>query len=198
MVSDNKHFNHLWAAFRTYDSAARSAAAFLDHGVPGEGISLLSENVPPEYLADKDVEAVNRIEGGITTTTGADAGVGAGKGMAVGTGVGILAGLAALAIPGFGLVLGGGALATAIAGAVGASVGGAIAGAVGGYLKDQGVESKLAEGITHRISAGDVVLHVVFDTHKITQHEANALITKYEGVEIADPASIRSPESYLA
>lgn len=86
-----------------------------------------------EYDADRAAKA------GVSTTTIQDAAKGAAKGVGYGLGVGALAAVASLAIPGFGLVLGGGALAVAVAGLAATAGAGAVAGGVVGYLKDQGV-----------------------------------------------------------
>ena len=67
---------------------------------------------------------------GISTTTPEDAGEGAVKGTGIGLGVGILASLAALTVPGVGLVLGGGALAAALGATALTAGAGAIAGGV--------------------------------------------------------------------
>src|SRR5205085_9990716 len=97
----------------------------------------VTDEYKDEYEEEKDNDLSAKT--GLSTTTPADAGVGAAKGAGIGLGVGVLAALASIFVPGFGLVAGGGALATAIAGAVGTTAAGAIAGGVHGYLKDQGV-----------------------------------------------------------
>ena len=179
----------LWASFPDYDSAARAIAAFIDHGAPKDQIQLMAESVPPEYSAMTDQELVKQAESGVTVTTPVDAKIGAEKGLGVGLGVGVLAGLAALAVPGFGLVVGGGALATAIAGAAGATAAGGIVGAVGGYLKDQGADDYTILNVADWLTRGNVVVNVNMDPDTMTQSEAHALVLKYGGVELP-PATV--------
>jgi hypothetical protein len=179
---------HTWAAFATYENAADAVAAFLDHGVPKEQVNLITTNVPSPYLTTPNIvdqteadKAAHHAREGLTPTTGADAGVGAAKGLAWGIGVGVLAGISALAVPGFGLVIGGGALATAIAGAVGTTAGGAIAGAVTGYLHDQGADESYVGPIVERIQRGDVVININMDADRMSYEEEAAIINKYGG-----------------
>jgi|GEM_PF-5031481 len=127
---------------------------------------------------------------GLTVTTGSDAAIGASKGVGWGLGIGVLAGIAALAVPGFGLIIGGGALATAIAGAVGTTVAGGIAGAVTGYLHDQGADSDTTTFVTERLNAGDAVLNVNIDVNRLSDLDANTLIEKYHGNRVVRPASV--------
>lgn len=116
-------------------------------------------------------DADQAAKAGVTTTTVQGAAKGAAKGVGFGLGVGALAAVASLAIPGFGLVLGGGALAVAVAGLAATSGAGAVAGGIVGYLKDQGVP---ADGIPQYQKAyenGGAILSVVLgegaDTAKI-------------------------------
>jgi hypothetical protein len=127
----------IYASFADIELAEKATGALMDYGMRSEDISLIAhENHVNRYAAVNE-EAVDDsyntmvvdrtapvyekeglgAKSGLSTTTAADAGVGAAKGAGIGLGVGVLAGLASLAIPGFGLVLGGGALATALAGA---------------------------------------------------------------------------------
>ena len=180
----------LWASFPDYDLAAQAVAAFIDHGAPKDQIHLMAQSVPPAYSGAHSRDALNHAESGMTVTTPDDAKIGAEKGLGIGLGVGILAGLAALAVPGFGLVIGGGALAIAAAGAAGATAAGGVAGAVTGYLKDQGADDSVRRQVTDWLSAGNVVINVNMDPDTMTQSEANALILKYRGTELAMPALV--------
>ncbi len=115
---------------------------------------------------------------GISTTTSADAGVGAAKGAAVGLGVGVLAALASVFIPGVGLVFGTGALAAAIAGTVGATGAGVIAGGLIGYLKDQGVPEDALTVYREAYDRGGAILAVNLP-QGIDRADIEAVLAKY-------------------
>lgn len=131
----------------------------------------------------KDIEDCDKAnldaKSGISTTTPADAGVGAAKGAVVGLGVGTIAALASLLIPGIGLVVGGGALAIAIAGAAGATGAGAVAGAVTGYLKDQGVEEHIAKTLATTVQSGGSMFAVQVPSGKVDEQQARSILEKY-------------------
>jgi hypothetical protein len=97
---------------------------------------------------------------GISTTTVEDAASGAKKGALWGLGVGALAAVAAIAIPGYGIVLGGGALAAAIGAMATGAGAGAVAGGVVGYLKDQGVPSHDIPQLEQAVRQGGALLAV--------------------------------------
>ena len=80
-------------------------------------------------VRDAGYDAERAAKAGVTTTTIQDAAKGAAKGVGYGLGLGALAAVASIAIPGFGLVLGGGALAAAVAGLAASAGAGAVAGA---------------------------------------------------------------------
>ncbi len=108
-----------------------------------------------EYDADRAAKA------GVSTTTIQDAAKGAAKGVGYGLGIGALAAVASIAIPGFGLVLGGGALAVAMAGLAATAGAGAVAGGVVGYLKDQGVPADEIPAYQEAYEDGGAILSVV-------------------------------------
>jgi hypothetical protein len=82
-------------------------------------------------------------------------------------------------IPGVGLVLGGGALATALAGALGSAAAGAAAGGAAGYLKDQGVGEVYVSHYSNALSSGGSVLSVSIPTGRLDGIEAEQLLVKY-------------------
>ena len=132
-----------------------------------------------------DPEAVdNAAKHGISTTTPEDAGEGAVKGTGIGLGVGILASIAALAVPGFGLVLGGGALAAALGATALTAGAGAIAGGATGYLKDQGVPADAAERYHGTVTAGGAVLSVAIPSGDVDQATASAVLSKYGASDV--------------
>lgn len=121
---------------------------------------------------------------GLSTTTPGDAAAGAAKGAGIGLGVGVLAALASLVVPGFGLVVGGGALATAIAGAAGATAAGAVAGGVHGYLKDQGVPDQAAMDYDHAVKNGGAVLAVSVPSGDVDEATCREVLAKYNASNV--------------
>jgi hypothetical protein len=133
---------------------------------------------------------------GLSTTTGGDAGIGAAKGAGWGLGIGTVAALASLFIPGIGLVIGGGALATAIGAAAATTGAGAIAGGVTGYLKDQGYEEHDGKRIEEVVKNGGALLGVSLPSGHVDFAKAWEIIDKYNGAPISEAA--RNRTSYLA
>jgi hypothetical protein len=140
-----------------------------------------------------DARAVDVSEGmslddaakeGISITTPADAGAGAAKGAAWGLGLGVLAGLASIAVPGVGIVIGGGALATAIAGALGATVAGAAAGGVVGYLREQGMPQYIASDYESGLRQGAAMMAVTIPSNDVDSDEASSILRKYGAVRV--------------
>jgi len=120
--------NSIYATFVDPKMAEKAVGAVLDHGVKAEDISIVfpeGYGVQPNGSAG---EIERTAEQGITTTTAGDAVSGAAQGAGLGLAAGALAALASIFVPGIGLVVGGGALAIAIAGAAGTTAAGAIAG----------------------------------------------------------------------
>lgn len=150
------------ATFDDVNRAADAMGALMDHGVEEHNLDLVANMSRGEMLVKrKHNDYADRATEGITTTTTADAVEGAKKGGMVGLAAGALAGLASLVIPGYGLVIGGGALATAIGSAIGAGAAGAAAGGVTGYLVDMGVDQKVAKDIDSIIENGGGLLTVL-------------------------------------
>ncbi len=126
----------------------------------------------------------NAAKHGISTTTPEDAGEGAVKGTGIGLGVGILASIAALAVPGFGIVLGGGALAAALGATALTAGAGAVAGGATGYLKDQGVPADAAERYHGAVTSGGAVLSVSIPSGDVDQATASAVLSKYGASDV--------------
>jgi hypothetical protein len=194
----------IYASFADIDMAEKATGALMDYGMRAEDISLIAneshanripatsdEAVDDSYntmATDRDTPVYEKeglgAKAGISTTTAADAGVGAAKGAGVGLGVGVLAGLASLAVPGFGLVLGGGALATALAGAAGATAAGAVAGGVTGYLKDQGMPEHATEAYREHFDSGGAILAVNVPSNDVGAATAEDVLDKYGATNI--------------
>ena len=156
--------------------AQRAVGALLDHGADKDSISLVANQTHEELW-----KAEKRAKAGITTTSGADAAHGAVVGAGVGLGLGILGGLAALFIPGFGLVVGGNAMSTALAAAAGTTVGGAFTGAVEGYLVDQGVPKTVATDYKEALENGSALLSINLPSGKLDRVDAEQIVAKYNG-----------------
>lgn len=177
------------ASYMNPDNAARAVGALMDHGVPSTDISVFVKNRPASWdEKSKDgYDVVKTAEAGITTTTGEDAAAGGMKGAGVGLGVGILAALAAVTVPGFGLVFGGGALATALAGAAATTAAGAIAGGAYGYLADQGVNEETVSRINSTVESGGALVSVAMPTANLSGDEIQAILAKYEAQDVVTP-----------
>ena len=149
--------------------------------------------LPPPALAPtaaptSSVDTAQNVEevgkDGITTTTPEDAAAGAAVGAGVGLVTGLLAAAVALTIPGLGLVLAGGALASAIGAAVGTTVAGAAVGGVVGYLRDMGMGEQAATHYADRVAEGDYLITAVVDSEQYD--DIKRLLLKYNaaGVDI--------------
>jgi hypothetical protein len=163
------------ANFRDNHAAKSAVGALLDHGAHEGNISLI---LPPGSAHDSNLEEPRH---GISTTTGADAAAGATMGAEVGLGLGALAALAAVTLPGIGIVLGGGALATALAAAAATAGGGAIAGGVTGYLKDQGMSEEFARKTNDFVGSGGAAVSVVVPSGEVDAALASTILAKYGG-----------------
>jgi hypothetical protein len=174
---------NVYAVFADVNSAQSALGALLDHGAAAEDVSLI---VKEPYVSHYDGTEPNATEvkesaaHGLTTTTSGDAAVGAAKGAGIGLGVGALAALASMLVPGIGLVIGGGALATAIAGAAGTTAAGAVAGGLTGYLKDQGVSEEQATLYMDTFDNGAAIVSVSVPTGNVDAGTAEAIFGKYQ------------------
>ena len=178
----------LFASFETAAAAERAAAALLDRGAKDADLSIVSHESGAVSVGHGQGHQEEVAKHGVTTTTGADAAYGAAKGLTVGAGLGVAGVIASLLIPGVGLVLGAGALATAIAGTAAA---GAAAGGVMGFLKDQGMGDDVAAAYHARIAAGGSVLALHLPTGDLDERTAESLLVKYDaaGVFTAYPST---------
>jgi len=182
----------LYASFDAISDAERAIGALLDHGVKPKDITLLANEShsgrldaysAAEKLDLKDLEI--HAKTGLTTTTAADAEAGAIAGAGVGLGIGIVSALAAIFLPGIGLVVGGGALALALAGAAGSTGAGAIAGGVIGLLKDQGVPDRLAHEYHTNLEQGGALLAIEM-LGQPSRVEVEGLLSKYDAFNVGE------------
>jgi uncharacterized membrane protein len=182
----------LISSFSDVQRAADAMAALMDHGVAAESMDLVADSTYGEMLVKrKHNKHVDKATDGITTTTGADAAEGAKTGGVIGIAAGIVAGVASLIIPGFGIVVGGGALATAIAAAVGTGAAGAAAGGVTGFLKDMGAEEKVAVDMNDVIKNGGGVLSVTVSHSGETG--VREILAKYRADHVIEAKQIARP-----
>ncbi|HEY0865941.1 MAG TPA: hypothetical protein VGE01_01105 [Fimbriimonas sp.] len=178
----------IYASFRDTDAAERAAGALLDFGGRREDISIIA-NEHAAYGTDRSAayeasKAESQAKEGLTTTTPADVAVGAVKGAAAGAGLGLAAALAALFVPGIGWVLGGGALATALAAAAGTAAAGTAAGGVVGYLKDQGVSEEYVTRYSETLHEGGAILALAVPSGELSSAEAEGILTKYGAINV--------------
>jgi hypothetical protein len=180
------------AGFQDFDMAVKAGGALLDHGVTKEQFGLLAGRAHEKrFIKGARLSALEeKVESGITTTTGADAAKGADEGAGVGAVLGALAGLASLFIPGYGVVVGGGALPTAVTAAVGTAVGGAAAGGVTGYLKDLGVDEKAAQDLDQTARNDGVIVVVQLYSDGTPEAEIRAILEKYNAIHISSSERI--------
>jgi len=154
-------------------------------------------------MVDKDkpkdtLHAEKSAKHGISTTTGADAGSAAITGGAWGLGVGAVAALASMLIPGVGIIVGGGALATAIAGLVATTGAGAAVGAVTGYLKDQGVEEHVAMKYGETVEGGGAILAVHVPSGNVDEPLARQMLEKYGAMNVNTYALTDNARPYMS
>lgn len=190
--------NTIYASFEDRDQAIKAAGALLDYGLKNEDLTIISkgteskleENGTTVSSEQGDGDDVKDAEGtakkGISTTTSADAASGAAKGAGIGLAAGVIAGLASLMIPGVGLVIGGGALATALGGAALATGAGTLAGGVTGYLKDQGVPEDHIVAYDDVVSSGGAIVAVTLPSNEVGASEIRDVLNKYGATNISD------------
>jgi hypothetical protein len=179
----------MYASFVDASAAESAAGALLDHGATSADISIVANeayNSIRAVRANADaIDAETDAKSGISTTTSGDVAVGAVKGAAIGLGVGAAAVLASVFIPGVGLILGGGALATALAGGAATMLAGTAAGGVVGYLVDQGVPREFASHYSDDFLRGGAILAIAIPTGTMTTGEVEAMLVKYGAMNIA-------------
>ena len=132
--------------FDDFEGAHRAARDLENAGIPREDISVVAGNESGRYT--------DYASG--TGEVGKHVASGAGAGAAIGGGLGLIAGLTALAIPGFGPVIAAGPIAAAL---TGAGIGAATGGLIGG-LRDAGVHDTDAEYYAEGIRRGGVLVTV--------------------------------------
>jgi hypothetical protein len=139
-------------------------------GFPLNQVSLIAKDSPNGV--DKNLGAANKANEG--------AKAGAATGGALGGLGGLLVGLGALAIPGVGPVIAGGAVATALATTVAGGAIGAAAGGIGGGLVGLGIPEDRARIYSDRFQRGDYL--VIVDGTEAEIHQAEVIL-KRRGIQ---------------
>jgi len=142
----------------------------------------IATTATPDSSVDTPLNVSTVGKEGITTTTPQDAAAGAAVGGGVGLVAGLLAAAAALTIPGFGLVLGGGVLAAALGATAATAAAGAAVGGVTGYLRDMGMPEHAAANVNDRLREGDYLLTATVDPTRYD--EIKQLLVKYNAVGV--------------
>lgn len=163
--------------------AERAVGALLDYGVNARDVSVALKRTEPDKTGQ---DVVNMADKGLSTTTLEDAGAGAAKGAGIGLGLGALAAVASVAIPGVGLVVGGGALATALAGMAATTAAGGIAGGTFGYLKDQGIDEEKVARFENAVENGGAVVSVTAPSNGVTEGTVESVLEKYHAVDMEE------------
>lgn len=179
-ATESSYRNVIHAMFQNRDTAARAAAALMDQGVQGSDISVMLKEMPGDTNLEGSNEIMSHAETGITVTTPEDALAGATKGAGIGLGLGVLASIAALTLPGVGLVLGGGALAAGVGATLATGAAGAVSGAAYGYLKDQGVTEDQAKQIEDDVRKGGALVSVISPSGEVSTETVEQILSKYQ------------------
>lgn len=183
----------IFFSFDESEQAARALGSLQDTGVSPHHMSLV---VSPRDLksiySPRAVVAAMEATEGISMTTADDAATGTLKGSALGLAGGFLGGLASLFIPGYGLVLGGGALATASAAALGTGAGGALSGCVYGYLRDQGLEQETISTYERHMKAGGALIAIDLEATQIPQEKIERVVAKYQPLDARVTPNVES------
>jgi hypothetical protein len=174
----------LYVTFSDANQAEKAVGALLDYGVLKEDVTVIADHAGIDHNAEDTSLIDDSAKTGISTTTPEDAGAGAARGAGIGLGVGVLAGLAALTIPGIGLVIGGGALASAIAAAAATTAAGAVAGGVTGYLKDQGLPQQVVDAYSQRLQTGGSLVALTLPSGGVDVVTGRDIAAKYGGADV--------------
>jgi hypothetical protein len=148
-----------------------------DAGFPMDRVSVLAKDSDHNnQIAGVDMHSRTDAKSGNKADDGAKAG--AATGAAAGGLGGLLVGLGALAIPGIGPVIAGGAAATAIATALTGGAIGAAAGGLTGALVGLGIPENQAKVYNDRLNRGDYLVMVDGTADEI--HRAEAVLKRRE------------------
>jgi len=149
-----------------------------DAGFLMSRVSLIAKNSDGDRIAGVNTSVDRNLGTGNKADEGAK--VGAATGAAIGGLGGLLVGLGALAIPGVGPVIAGGAVATALATTVTGGAVGAAAGGIAGGLVGLGIPENRARVYSDRFQKGDYL--VIVDGTESEIHQAETILRR-RGIE---------------
>lgn len=177
------HHKRAVGTFSRYQDAETAMHELRDSGFPMDRVSVVGRDA--DRAADIAGTDANRIDNKgkqVAHDTQADEGAtkGAATGGALGGLTGLLVGLGAIAIPGVGPVMLGGALATALASAISGGVIGAAAGGLVGGLVGLGIPEDRAKVYSDRVSRGDYLVIVDGSEEEVRRAEG---ILSHRGVQ---------------
>lgn len=170
--------------FSSYQDAETALRELKDSGFPMDRVSVVGNDVD-RHTDVSGADASTRLQdasrrAGHDTEADEGAKKGAVAGGTVGGLTGLLVGLGALAIPGVGPVMLGGAAATALATAISGGAIGAAAGSLVGGLVGLGIPEDRAKVYGDRVSQGDYLVMVDGSDDEIHQAEA---ILSHRGIQ---------------
>ncbi len=175
------HHKRAVGTFSNYHDAEVAVSELRDSGFPMDRLSVIGRDT--DRAADI-ANAGNPIDQGkqVAHDTQADEGAkkGAATGGALGGLTGLLVGIGALAIPGIGPVMLGGALATALATTLAGGAIGAAAGGLVGALVGLGIPEDRAKVYNDRVSRGDYLLIVDGSEDEVRRAET---ILSHRGIQ---------------
>jgi hypothetical protein len=157
------HHKRAVGSFSSYQDAETAVRELRDSGFPMDRVSVIGRDTDRAAdIAGADANNLGDRGKQVAHDTQADEGAkkGAVAGGAVGGLTGLLVGLGALAIPGIGPVMLGGAVATALASAISGGAIGAAAGGLVGGLVGLGIPEDRARVYSDRVSRGDYLVIV--------------------------------------
>ncbi|MBW4616038.1 MAG: histidine kinase [Desmonostoc vinosum HA7617-LM4] len=161
-------------AFPHYRDAETALTELRNSGFPMSRVSLIAKDASNQGIAgmDRNVSTGNKADEG--------AKAGAATGGVLGGLGGLLVGIGALAIPGIGPVIAGGAAATAIATTLTGGAIGAAAGGIGGGLVGLGIPENRARVYGDRFQRGEYI--VIVDGTEAEIHHAESIL-RHRGIE---------------
>ena len=178
------HHKRAVGTFSSYQTAEVALRELRDSGFSMDKVSVVGRDADRnEVMAGADVsDRVSAKTEQVSRETQADEGAktGAIAGGALGGLTGLLVGLGAVAIPGIGPVMLGGALATALATTISGGAIGAAAGGLGGGLIGLGIPEDRARGYSDRVSRGEYLVMVEGSDAEIDRAES---ILSHRGIQ---------------
>ena len=164
--------------FDDFETARRVVHDFVKRGFDPDHISIVSRDTGEEFSAEAEMDDYDEAR----SRAGSARMEAAGVGSMVGGGLGLLAGLAALAIPGIGPVIAAGPI---VAGVLGVTAGVAAGGMVG-WLSKHGVRPEQAEMYAEGVRRGGAL--VVVHSNPVKAEVAWKLMNVLGAVDVEDRA----------